>query len=58
MNRSARTHSELHLRYDLKAVVAEARKDFSPDTGTRRLLKQSEIAARFRKLPRAGRTAK
>lgn len=42
----------LHVRYDLATTLAEAKADFSPETGTRRLLKQSEIAARFRKLPR------
>lgn len=43
----------LHVRYDLAATLAEARAYFTPDAGIRRLLKQSEIAARFRKAPRS-----
>lgn len=54
---NARTKSpadSLHVRYDLAATLAEAKADFTSDTGVRRLLKQSEIAARFRKTPRSG----
>lgn len=45
--------SELHVRYDLVATLSEAKADHSPESSARRLLKQSEIATRFRKLPRA-----
>ena len=37
------------IRYDLIAVRREVRLDFSPEVGSQRLLKQSEISARFRK---------
>ncbi len=51
--------SSLHVRYDLEATLAEAKSDFSPETGSQRLLKQSEISARFRKSERnATRSAK
>ncbi|MDP2137611.1 MAG: hypothetical protein Q8J74_07130 [Candidatus Didemnitutus sp.] len=44
--------SSLHVRYDLEATLAEAKSDFSPETGSQRLLQQSEISARFRKTDR------
>lgn len=37
------------IRYDLIAMRREVRMDFSPEVGSQRLLKQSEISARFRK---------
>jgi hypothetical protein len=37
------------VRYDLAAMREEVRVDFSPEVGLQRLLKQSEISARFRK---------
>jgi hypothetical protein len=37
------------VRYDLIAMRAEVRIEFNPETGSQRLLKQSEISARFRK---------
>ncbi|MBA3848672.1 MAG: hypothetical protein C0502_01595 [Opitutus sp.] len=37
------------VRYDFEAMRTEVRIDFSPEVGTQRLLKQSEISARFRK---------
>lgn len=41
------------VRYDVNALRAEVRADFSPEVGSQRLLKQSEISARFRKRPAA-----
>jgi hypothetical protein len=41
------------VRYDVHALRAEVRVDFSPEAGSQRLLKQSEISARFRKRPAA-----
>lgn len=52
MNSDPQKRPALHVRYDLAATLAEAKTDFTPDAGIRRLLKQSEIAARFRKAPR------
>lgn len=49
-----RSLDDFVVRYDLLATLREARADFSPELGSQRLLKQSEISARFRK--RAGRT--
>ncbi len=40
------------VRYDLAAMQQEVKADFSPEIGSQRLLKQSEISARFRKKPR------
>lgn len=40
---------ELIVRYDLAALIAEVRSDFTPEAGSQRLLKQSDITARFRK---------
>ena len=40
------------VRYDLRALQEEVRLDFSPEIGSQRLLKQSEISARFRKKPK------
>lgn len=40
------------VRYDLSAMREEVRLDFSPELGSQRLLKQSEITARFRKRPK------
>lgn len=37
------------VRYDLLRMQEEVRLDFSPEMGSQRLLKQSEISARFRK---------
>lgn len=47
------TLADTFVRYDLRDALAEVRVDFSPDSGSQRLLKQSEIAARFRKRLRA-----
>lgn len=57
----SRTPGPIHLpsladaivRYDLVRLKAEVRLDFTPEAGAQRLLKQSEISARFRKRPRA-----
>jgi len=40
------------VRYDLVRMRAEVRADFTPEVGAQRLLKQSEISARFRKRPK------
>jgi len=40
-------------RPDLRAMLEEVRLDFAPASGAQRLLKQSEISARFRKRPKA-----
>lgn len=41
------------VRYDLKAMIDEARLDYNQaSSGTPRLLDQKDIAARFRKPPR------
>jgi len=37
------------VKYDLVEMRQEVRVDFSPEAGSQRLLKQSEISARFRK---------
>lgn len=37
------------VRYDLAAMHREVELDFSPELGSQRLLKQSDISARFRK---------
>jgi hypothetical protein len=42
------------VRYDLREMREEVRLDFNPETGSQRLLKQSEISARFRKRPKIG----
>ncbi len=50
-----RSLADFVIRYDLSQVLREAREDFDPEIGSQRLLKQSEISARFRKrVPRAG----
>lgn len=49
-----RSLADFVIRYDLRQVLREAREDFDPEIGSQRLLKQSEISARFRKrVPRA-----
>ena len=40
------------IRYDLTVMREEVRLDFNPEVGSQRLLKQSEISARFRKKAR------
>ncbi len=45
------------VRYDLLRMQEEVRHDFNPEIGSQRLLKQSEISARFRKRPK-GKAAK
>ncbi|MDP1581650.1 MAG: hypothetical protein Q8M02_15385 [Candidatus Didemnitutus sp.] len=50
--------SDRFVRYNLAATLAEAKSDFSPETGSQRLLKQSEISARFRKTARPNRPSK
>jgi hypothetical protein len=47
-----RSLADFVVRYDLIGTLREARADFSPELGSQRLLKQSEISARFRKRPR------
>lgn len=47
-----RSLADFVVRYDLLATLREARADFSPELGSQRLLKQSEISARFRKRTR------
>lgn len=42
------------VRYDLQEMREDVRLDFNPETGSQRLLKQSEISARFRKRPKVG----
>jgi len=44
-----RSLADCVVRYDLLAMREEVRVDFSPEVGSQRLLKQSEISARFRK---------
>lgn len=44
--------ADTYVRYDLRRMRDEVRNDFSPEAGSQRLLKQSEISARFRKRPR------
>lgn len=49
-NRSPlRSLADTVVRYDLAAMREEVRIDFSPEVGSQRLLKQSEISSRFRK---------
>lgn len=47
-----RSLADAIVRYDLIALREETRHDFSPEAGSQRLLKQSEISARFRKRPK------
>lgn len=51
-NDRIRSLADFVVRYDLLATLREARADFSPELGSQRLLKQSEISARFRKRTR------
>ncbi len=44
--------ADAFVRYDLVQMQEEVRYDFNPEIGSQRLLKQSEISARFRKRPR------
>ena len=44
-----RSLADLVIRYDLARMREEVRIDFNPEVGSQRLLKQSEISARFRK---------
>ncbi len=44
-----RSLADLVIRYDLAVMREEVRIDFNPEVGSQRLLKQSEISARFRK---------
>lgn len=44
--------ADCYVRYDLRVMKEEVRSDFSPEAGSQRLLKQSEISARFRKRPK------
>lgn len=44
--------ADTYVRYDLRRMKEEVRADFSPEAGSQRLLKQSEISARFRKRPK------
>lgn len=48
-----RTLADSFVRYDLTLMRQEVKVDFSPEAGSQRLLKQSEISARFRKRPKA-----
>lgn len=47
-----RSLDDFVVRYDLLELLREVRADFSPELGSQRLLKQSEISARFRKRTR------
>jgi hypothetical protein len=47
-----RSLADSFVRYDLAEMRREARVDFSPESGSQRLLKQNEISARFRKRPK------
>lgn len=47
-----RSLDDFVVRYDLPTTLRESRTDFSPELGSQRLLKQSEISARFRKRTR------
>jgi hypothetical protein len=47
-----RSLADSFVRYDLAAMRAEVKVDFTPEAGSQRLLKQSEISARFRKRPK------
>lgn len=53
----ARSLADLVVRYDLLEMQRDVRTDFSPELGSQRLLKQSEISARFRKRPRRDQTS-
>jgi hypothetical protein len=44
-----RSLADFIIRYDLALMREEVRIDFNPEVGSQRLLKQSEISARFRK---------
>lgn len=52
-----RSLADFLVRYDLVATLKESREDFTPELGSQRLLKQSEISARFRKRPTRASTA-
>ena len=53
-NSPIRSLADFVIRYDLLLMQKEVKSDFSPEIGTQRLLKQSEISARFRKKQRSG----
>ena len=48
-SRGPQSLADLIVRYDLVAMRAEVQRDFTPEIGSQRLLKQSDITARFRK---------
>lgn len=51
----ASSMADMIVRYDLAAMREEMKKDFTPDSGSHRLLNQTDISKRF-KSRRAART--
>lgn len=51
----AATMADMIVRYDLAAMREEIKQDFTPDSGSHRLLNQSDISKRFKRR-RAART--
>lgn len=41
--------ADLIVRYDLAAMREEVKRDFTPDSGTHRLLNQTDISKRFKR---------
>lgn len=41
--------ADLIVRYDLAAMREEIKQDFTPDSGSHRLLNQSDISKRFKR---------
>lgn len=43
------TMADMVVRYDLGAMREEIKRDFTPDSGTHRLLNQTDISKRFKR---------
>tara|TARA_B110000459_G_C16406432_1_gene401013 strand:+ start:526 stop:729 length:204 start_codon:yes stop_codon:yes gene_type:complete len=41
--------ADMVVRYDLAAMQEEIKRDFTPDSGTHRLLNQTDISKRFKR---------
>ncbi len=41
--------ADMIVRYDLATMREEIKQDFTPDSGSHRLLKQSDISKRFKR---------
>lgn len=55
-SKSLDSMDDLIVRYDLEKMKEEVKTDFSPEAGSHRLLKQSDISKRFRRRTRSATT--